>query len=339
LAVTASTRDFRPTVFVLRALGLGDLLTIVPAWRALERAFRGYRRLVAAPRLLAPIVELLAAEHVPLGGLEPVAAGPVSVAVNLHGSGPESDEVLLALRPADLLAYAHPRVPATRTGPAWDPDEHEVERWCRLLRAHGIGADPWELDLPAPRPIDVARARAVAGIVDDETTVIHPGAATGGRRWPAERFARVARAEARAGRRVVVTGTADEVALATQVVIESELPSDALLAGRTDVGALMAIVARAGCVVCGDTGVAHLATATRTPSVVIFGPTSPDTWGPPQARQWHRALWAGAVSDPHARSPAAGLLAISVADVTRALDDLRASTPRRVQTPVGTGSG
>ncbi|MDQ3822907.1 MAG: glycosyltransferase family 9 protein, partial [Actinomycetota bacterium] len=75
----------------------------------------------------------------------------------------------------------------------------------------------------------------------------------------------------------------------------------------------------AGRVVCGDTGVAHLATAFATPSVVLFGPTPPSLWGPPPGRTWHRALWAGGRGDPHADAPHPGLLEIRVDDVLAAL--------------------
>ena len=85
--------------------------------------------------------------------------------------------------------------------------------------------------------------------------------------------------------------------------------------------ALAALVAAAGRVVVGDTGVAHLATAFGTPSVVLFGPTSPAAWGPPPGRR-HRALWAGRVGDPHGEQPDPGLLAIPVDEVLAALDAL-----------------
>ena len=45
----------RPVVVVLRALGLGDLLTAVPALRALADAFPRHPRLLAAPAVLAPL--------------------------------------------------------------------------------------------------------------------------------------------------------------------------------------------------------------------------------------------------------------------------------------------
>jgi ADP-heptose:LPS heptosyltransferase len=92
-----------------------------------------------------------------------------------------------------------------------------------------------------------------------------------------------------------------------------------VVAGRTDLTALAAIVAHAGRVVCGDTGVAHLATAFGIPSVVLFGPTSPATWGPPAERAHHRVLWHGTTGDPHADRPDPGLLAIEPAQVIQEL--------------------
>jgi ADP-heptose:LPS heptosyltransferase len=148
---------------------------------------------------------------------------------------------------------------------------------------------------------------------------VHPGAASEARRWPAERFAAVARAERAAGHDVVVTGGRAEVPLAHRVADLAGLPDGIVLAGRTDLLQLAAAVAAAGRVVCGDTGIAHLATAFGTPSVLLFGPTSPARWGPPPGRPLHRVLWAGREGDPHGRGVDAGLLEIEVDDVLREL--------------------
>jgi ADP-heptose:LPS heptosyltransferase len=91
-----------------------------------------------------------------------------------------------------------------------------------------------------------------------------------------------------------------------------------VLAGRTDLVALAALVAGAARVLCGDTGVAHLATAYGIPSIVLFGPVPPDEWGPPRERAHHRALWSGRRGDPHAPRPDPGLLQITVDDVVAA---------------------
>jgi len=301
-----------PRLVAVRALGLGDLLTAVPALRALARAFAGHSRALAAPAPLAPLARMVGWPLVPARELEPLPdrLRGADLVVNLHGRGPQSHRVALAAGPHRLVAFAN--VEAGVAGPRWRPGEHEVARWCRLLTESGIPADPGDLRIAAPaRPIPAAVAGA---------TLVHPGAASGARRWPAERWAEVVRAEVAAGRPVVVTGGLGEVQLA-RAVAGAVVPPEAVLAGRTDVLELAALVAGAGRVVCGDTGVAHLATALGRPSVVLFGPTPPAEWGPP-AVPHHVALWAGRRGDPLAAEPDPGLLAIGVDDVRAALAQL-----------------
>ena len=319
-------RDGWPTLLVLRALGLGDLLTSVPVLRALAGAFPDHLRILAAPSALAPLAALTGAvdEVVDTAPLAPLDCTPgrVDIAVNLHGKGPQSHRVLLAARPRRLISYANPEVPESADGPPWHEGEHEVARWCRLLEAYGIPADPDLLDIDLPPELLAAAPDTERG-----ATLIHPGAASNARRWPVERFAAVARSESERGRRVVITGGPEEVDLAYAVARRAQLETSAVYAGRTGLLELAALVALADRVVCGDTGVAHLATALRTPSVVLFGPVPPTEWGPPPGRPWHRALWAGDRGDPHAAHPDRGLLAISVSDVLEALARLPEATP------------
>ena len=87
---------------------------------------------------------------------------------------------------------------------------------------------------------------------------------------------------------------------------------------------LAAVVAAARVVVCGDTGVAHLATAYRRPSVVLFGPVSPALWGPPPRAQ-HVVLWHGdGTGDPWGTDLDPALAKVTVDEVTGALDGLLA---------------
>lgn len=291
------------SILVLRALGLGDLLTAVPALRALRAAYPDDRLVLAAPEPLRGLVESIDAvdELLPTPGLGALRwpDAPPRLAVNLHGRGPESIRDLLAAGPDSLLTHRHPDYPAL-AGPDWRADLHEVDRWCRLLEYHGIAADRDALRLPAP-PVPAPVSRAV---------VIHPGAAYPARRWPPERFARVARTLSTAGRPVVVTGSRAEVPLANSVAAQAGLPASAVYAGRTDLLELAALVAEAELVICGDTGVGHLATAFGTPSVLLFGPTPPHTWGPPATARHHIALWAGRTGDPHGDRPDSGLLMV-----------------------------
>ncbi|MFI1968617.1 glycosyl transferase [Streptomyces cinnamoneus] len=305
--------DGRPRLLVLRALGLGDLLAAVPALRALRGAFPGHELVLAAPPELAPAAAATGAVDRLLPACAPGRAvpralawrgPPPEVAVDLHGNGPPSHRLLLALRPGRLLAFAHPGTPSV-AGPAWCPHEHERERWCRLLRSYGIAADPTDLALPRP-----AGTSPAPGAV-----VLHPGAASAARRWPADRYAAVARGLLERGHRVAVTGGPGEDALVARVAV----PGAAAFPGGLPFGVLSALVAGAGAVVSGDTGVAHLAVAHGTRSVTLFGPVPPALWGPPPSPR-HTALWhPGPPGNPHGRRPDPLLLRIRPEEVLAAL--------------------
>jgi ADP-heptose:LPS heptosyltransferase len=147
--------------------------------------------------------------------------------------------------------------------------------------------------------------------------VLHPGAAAAARRWPAQRWAQVARTLLDRGHPVVLTGSTDERARCQRIADDatgSGGTQPAVLAGRTSVAELAALVAHADVVISNDTGVAHLATTYETASVVIFGPTPPDEWGPPPTGP-HLALWSGRRGDPHGATAFSGLLEIEVGQV------------------------
>jgi ADP-heptose:LPS heptosyltransferase len=106
------------------------------------------------------------------------------------------------------------------------------------------------------------------------------------------------------------------------VARDAGLPGDDVLAGRTPLPVLAALIADAALVLCGDTGVAHLATAYGTPSVRMFGPVPPALWGPRTDHDRHVCLWAGTTGDPHADRPDPGLLRVTTEAVLEALDAL-----------------
>jgi hypothetical protein len=271
---------------------------------------------LATPSWLGPLALLSGAvdavQHTP--GLVPLRFGSPDLAVNLHGSGPQSHRLLQALRPRRLVAYASPE--AGVPGPTWRDVEHQTTRWCRLIRVElGVTCDEEELDLVAPstRP-------PTSGAV-----VIHPGAAFPSRRCPPERFSAVARSLTQAGESVVVTGSASERALADHVAGSAGILPSAVHAGRSLLD-LAALVASARLVVCGDTGMAHLATAYRTPSVVLFGPVSPAGWGPPPGRPQHRIIWHGdGTGDPWGSDVDRALAAITVDEVVEAATTMLAT--------------
>jgi ADP-heptose:LPS heptosyltransferase len=303
-----------PRVLILRALGLGDFLTGVPAYRAVRRAFPRHRIVLAAPAALAPLVPLTGAvdELLPTGELRPVrwTGPPPDVAIDLHGRGPASHRLVAALHPRRLIVFGGEHAGGF-TGPVWRAGEHEVTRWCRLCQESGLPADPGDLLLAPPQPVTGS---------GPPVTLLHPGAAAPGRRWPADRFAAVARRLAADGHAVRITGSAAERDLASQVACLARLPGGHVMAGQTSLQALAALTASARLVISGDTGLSHLASAYARPSVTLFGPVPPAEWGPPRHPR-HQVLWMAAPGyrgDPHSARTDPALRAITVNAVCKA---------------------
>ncbi len=263
--------------------------------------------MLCAPAALAPLALLSGAVDrvVDTAPLQPVTVLGAGLAVNLHGSGPQSTQALRDSGPDRLVSYG--------VTSDWDEEEHERARWARLVTEADMPADPDDLDLDPPDVAPLSRG----------AVLVHPGAAFGCRRWPADRWAAVARQLADDGARVLVTGSTAEVPLARQVAAGAGLPDDAVVAGRTGLLDLAALVAAARLVLSGDTGTAHLATAFRTPSVVLFGPASPVRWSPPADRPQHRVLWKGRTGPLFVDAPDPGLLQISVPEVLEEARRLR----------------
>lgn len=309
--------DARPDLLALRALKLGDLLVAVPAVQALRRAYPGHRLTLAVPGWLEPIVSLIAGVDaiLPTPGLDallPVGAGAVDVAVNLHGSGPESRRVIDALAARLAIVHRVHELDGLNGGdprmPEWRDDLLERERWVRLLQAYGIPGDPDEVRLlSSPRRTGIVGA-----------AVMHVGAFYGSRRWPVERFAVVAQHLAATGHRVVFTGSAAERERAVAVASLAGLGDETVLAGVLGLAEFAAVIEDAEVVVSADTGAAHLASAYARPSVVIFGPAAPENWGPPPGP--HVVLTDASVrrGETFAAEPDPALLAVTAEEVIAA---------------------
>ena len=212
--------DSADAVLVLRALGLGDALTGIPALRGIRRAWPDRRLVLAASapiggwlRGLGVVDEVLVTD-----GLAPLNWPPKGwmgagghLAVNLHGSGPHSHRILEMTAPAELVAFRCP-LATHLSGPEWRHDEHEVDRWCRLITEAGGRCDATDLRLPNP-------------VEPGEEIVLHPGAASASRRWPPDSWSLVAAQLARLGHRVVISGGPSEVALC-QGIAERAVPAD-----------------------------------------------------------------------------------------------------------------
>jgi heptosyltransferase I len=145
--------------------------------------------------------------------------------------------------------------------------------------------------------------------------VLNPGAGWGAKRWPAERYGRVAKFLACGGLRSIINYGPGEEELAREAQTASEGAGTPVKSSITELTALMR---RSKLFVGGDTGPLHLASALRIPVVAIFGPTDPARNGPYGTR--NLVLRNPASRTTHARhpQPEQGLLDISVENVVSA---------------------
>ncbi len=163
---------------------------------------------------------------------------------------------------------------------------HTLERQAGQLRDAGIWPDAPTAPGTAPAP-DLAfmAGRAdLAGLAPPAPYILLvPGASPHrpGKRWPAERYAGLARRFA--ARRLVsaVAGGAGERELGREVADASPARD---LTGRTDLDQLAALGAGAALVVGNDTGPVHLLAATGAPTLVLFGPESDPALCAPRGR-------------------------------------------------------
>ncbi|HWV41674.1 lipopolysaccharide heptosyltransferase II [Pseudorhodoplanes sp.] len=105
-----------------------------------------------------------------------------------------------------------------------------------------------------------------------------PGAVGPGKAWPAQNYAELARQLAAHGAEVWVLGGPAEKTIAAQIV-QAGGASVCDLTGNDLRNAIVALAA-ADLAVTNDSGLMHISAAIGTPTIAIFGPTSPRLWAP-----------------------------------------------------------
>lgn len=140
-------------------------------------------------------------------------------------------------------------------------------RACEAVKLHVASADLHRV------------ASQLAAEQIDRYIVLSPGGGWRSKCWPAERFGELSqKIRSELGVRCVInSGPSDQRLVAA---VKAAAGDSQPLAYNGELGPLMALLQNALCVVGGDTGPLHLATALGTPVVALFGPTDPARNGP-----------------------------------------------------------
>ena len=267
---------------------LGDTVMAVPAIRALRETFPDAQVLLAGPW-----VALLAGQG--LGDV--LVAYPRTWAARLRAADTDrsfaSDTVVLLPNSFEAAASAlywrgRRRIGFASDGRRWlltdapplpEPRLHQVDEYLRLVAVLDARAAAREPRLTPPEPYGGGRQRVrdlllQGGAPEGKPMVgVHLGAAYGPAKvWVRERIVEFCRLGPSLGVIPVLLGApSDEPAAAA---VTRQVPAVSLV-GRDAPDLVPSVLAEMAVLVCGDTGVAHLAAALGTPVVALFGPTDP----------------------------------------------------------------
>ncbi|HTI16609.1 MAG TPA: glycosyltransferase family 9 protein [Trinickia sp.] len=298
-------------IAIFRALQLGDMLCSVPALRALRRAYPGAHIVLIGLRWAHSFVERYAHlidelvvfpgavgfpeqeeidAHLP-AFWEAMRSRRFDLAIQLHGSGGVANDIVAGMGARIDAGFLKPgEAPRAGVFIPWPDALPEIVRCNALIGALGIDARCTHLEIPLT-PQDTRECNALIkrlGLDIARLVIVHAGAQLPSRRWPAERFAHVSAALAREGWQIALTGSTGEAAITARIAASPGVEA-VDLTGRTTLGGLATLVARARLIVCNDTGLSHVAAAMRTKSVVIASGSDTRRWAPLD-RERHRVL-------------------------------------------------
>lgn len=334
-------------IVVVKPCCLGDLLMATPVPRSLGEAFPGARIDVVTTPWSAPaltgnphVAEILTyppritpwqlgrlawtlrRRHYDLGisldrsptvnALLRLAGIPVRAGIDSGGRG---------------IGLTH------RVAPDPDHPTHETELFLQVLEPLGIAPGRVEPEYHVP-PEALGMAERLIPCGAGPVVLMHPGGAVNpgttmlSKRWPPASFAALAtRLVNELGAEVMLVGAGSDRTAVDAVTRHAEVP---LLnfCGWLSLPALAALSARADLYVGNDSGTTHLAAAVGTPTVTIFGPTSPRRYRPLGARSRvcaPAASWGLAASDLRRHSaggPATAIDQVTVDEVFAACREL-----------------
>lgn len=257
-------------ILVLRSGAVGDFILTTPVLATLRQAYPNAFLTVAGHPARTILAEHLVDERLDIDN--------AGWAPYFSESGP-SDQALSISR-YDLIINYLPDKDGTLTrnlsnacrGQVISHSPHPPEDGSRHIIDHLLqGLAP--LDLPLKREPNVAVSDAKR---DAPFAILHPGSGSLSKNWPLDRYIDLGSRLSSQGPIAWSLGPAED-AICEQ--IERLEHDHTILSGMTltDLGAT---IASAPVYVGNDTGITHLAAATGTPTVALFGPTDNRIWGP-----------------------------------------------------------
>ncbi|MGD0087146.1 MAG: glycosyltransferase family 9 protein [Verrucomicrobiota bacterium] len=156
--------------------------------------------------------------------------------------------------------------------------QHESARLVQLLSGWQIPSPP---SLEAEIHADPALAVAAKKLLPAERAVIcHVASSQPRKEWPLPHWARLQRLASGAGFHVIFTTARGGREQALMTELKRLVPDAVILPLVPELPLFLALLARAGVFISGDTGPLHFAAGLGVPTISLFGPSSPVQWAP-----------------------------------------------------------
>ncbi len=222
-------------------------------------------------QMRSALFTLVSAAPVRIGFDKPVKRSPTTSELHQLRNVPRHGWA--GAREGSWIAYSH-RIPIPTL------DVHAIDRYLWVGEMLGFDRESPDqtLHLPSSAEGELRELLLHPQVGTRPLAVVVPGSMWETKQWGPDRFAVVCRHLVTEGFAVVIAGSGKEKRLCQQI---SALCPQALDAsGRTSCAGLAALIRKAALCVTNDSGSMHLAVATGTPTVSIFGPTNPVHIGP-----------------------------------------------------------
>ncbi len=284
-------------VLVVRLRSIGDTVLTTPSLIALKRFVPSARVDILLEDWLAPVLDGFDA----VDNVISLSKGPAErlkiawnlrcsgydVAFNLHGgtTGTFFTAVSGARHRVGLATYQYPFLyNHLLSSPAdfWRSYAiHSAEQQLALLGFVGVPVE----DRPKTRLIvtNEAAEKVITTCIsgwneDEEFALLHPAAAFATKQWSTENFARTAEFLAGIGIKTIAIASKDESNILVDLKRHSKAPIRTF--DNLTLAEITALASKAKLFVGNDSGIAHIAAAVGTPSVVIFGSSNRTHWRP-----------------------------------------------------------
>jgi lipopolysaccharide heptosyltransferase II len=288
-------------VLVVRLRSIGDTVLATPSLIALKRFLPDAQIDILLEDWVAPLLggfdsvdNVIAVGKGPTHRLKTawqIRRNNYDVVFDLHG-GTTSTFFTRATGAAHRVGYANYQYSAaynhllSSSSDFWQQEKtHSAEQQLALL---GFVCVPVE-DKPKSRltvsedAVNSLREKSLLrqfeiSDLKSQIALIHPAAAFKTKQWPLERFARTVEFLHQRGMTVVAVAARNEKEILEELKNESKAPI--ITFDDLTLPEITALATRAKLFVGNDSGIAHIAAAVKTPTVVIFGASNIDHWHP-----------------------------------------------------------